>query len=154
MCLPRNKSIVAQQIKGRHEAIVSEELLERCLEARERVAGRVGNGRPAKPYRVYLLGKAIYWYHCGEPLRCQPNAAGSTFYLETTHRRGKECVNPDRMVRTAVFDEIVAGVLTALKLPQAWQGRAVEYLERQSDAAERRRQRAEAKAKLRRLVRC
>ena len=143
-----------QRINGQHEAIIPEELLERCLEVRQRLGGRSDHGRPTKAYRVYFLGKILYCHHCGEPLRCQPNVAGYTFYAETTNRRGKECVNPDRMVRTTVFDHIVEEVLKDLQLPDAWQTRGLQYLATQSDAEDRRKKRAEVKGKLKRLVRC
>ena len=143
-----------ERAKGCHEAIIPEDLLEKCLEARNRFAGRTGKGRPVKPYRIYLLGKILYCYHCGEPLRCQPNFAGYTFYAETTRSRGKECVNHDRVVRTVAFDRIVEEILKSLTLPDAWRSRVLDYLAKQSDVEERLRRKGELKARLKRLVRC
>jgi hypothetical protein len=48
-----------ERIRGQYEAIIPEELLEKCLEVRQRLGGHTGRGRPSKPYRVYLLGKIL-----------------------------------------------------------------------------------------------
>jgi site-specific DNA recombinase len=113
--------------QGQHMAIISRELWEKSVAIR--------SAHVYKPHshsadgRVYLLGGLARCDACGEPLRCQPQYGGLTYYRDTTHERGLECPRQTVAVRTDVIDQEMAEIVSSVRLPDSWRERVLDQLQ-------------------------
>jgi hypothetical protein len=117
-----------QLFEGQHEAVIDEDLFERCQQAR---AKRRSHRQATKRYHPYLLRNLIYCYRCcANPpegktfrnygkMRPQSQAKGQHRYYRCRARElGYECEQPGVNVET--IDEQAVSILMQLKPPENW----------------------------------
>jgi DNA invertase Pin-like site-specific DNA recombinase len=130
---------------GKHEAIVTPDLWEKCRQVREQRRGAPRTFQTK--YRVYLLNGIATCDVCGRKLRAQ-GAASGLYYREMSDRRGfVDCPFGRTGVRTSVVDEQVGAIFRCLRLPTDWQDRLAKLVEDGGDdqqTLERRRTRLTA----------
>jgi len=116
-------------LDGEHEAVIDEELFERCQQAR---AKRVSHRQTAATYHTYLLRNLVYCHRCcSKPagynpfpsygkMRVQSQSKQSrySYYRCKANELGHEC--EQRAVRTEVVNDQVVATLMQLKPPAEW----------------------------------
>jgi len=121
----------AELFPGKHEAIVSPELWDKCRRVREQRRGAPRTYQPK--YRVYLLNGIVTCDVCGRKLRAQGTDERS-YYREMSYQRGfVDCPSSHKGVRTEVVDEQVGAIFRCLRLPEDWREQLEELLERDDD---------------------
>ena len=112
--------------RGRHAAIISEELFEAAQDAREK---RSRSPRSYSPkFRTYILGRIIHCDTCGETLRSQSAGGDYRYYREMSHTRGLECPDSGSTVNADTAEEQMGELLGRLRLPEDWQDRIRDNL--------------------------
>lgn len=104
---------------GKHEAIIPQDLWDRCQEV-SRQRSRISHvDRPTK--RIFLVNGIIHCYHCGRRLRVQTVAkTKKIYYREVSSLVGGECTNDKKGVHADEIDQQIAEFLTGLQLPTDW----------------------------------
>jgi DNA invertase Pin-like site-specific DNA recombinase len=105
--------------RGRHEAIISEELFEAVQDAREKRSRAPRSYSPK--FRTYILGRIIHCDTCGESLRSQSAGGDYRYYREMSHTRGLECPDSGSTVNADIAEEQMGALLGRLRLPEDWQ---------------------------------
>jgi hypothetical protein len=114
--------------EGQHEAVIDEELFDRCMAVR---ASRRAHCQATKRYKHYLLRNLVYCYRCcSNPpkdktfrfygkMRCQSQLGQSYRYYRCRAKElGYEC---DQLgVRVEIIDDQVVDILMNLKPPKDW----------------------------------
>ncbi|MCP4416284.1 MAG: recombinase family protein [Chloroflexi bacterium] len=114
---------------GQHNAVISEELFERCQQVR---AKRRSHHMATPKYQPYLLRTLIYCHNClSNPpedktfrlfgmMRPQSQSKGSKYqyYRCRSKELGYDC--EQKSVRVPVIDEQVINILMQLKPPKGW----------------------------------
>lgn len=125
----RRRGKSEEEYEGRHPAILSQELWDRCQQAR---AARRTSGRTQAPvYRAYLLSDLAVCDVCDRKLRAQAQgkAGHLTYYREASADRGyKDCPHQHKSIRTEIVDEQIHTLLNAMELPQEWSTDLVQKL--------------------------
>lgn len=116
---------------GKHEAIVTPELWEKCRQVREQRRGAPRTYQPK--YRVYLLNGIATCDVCGRRLRAQGAASGLYYREMSTHRGFVDCPFGRTGVRTSIVDEQVGAIFRRLQLPEDWQARLAKLVEEGED---------------------
>jgi DNA invertase Pin-like site-specific DNA recombinase len=111
--------------RGRHAAIISEELFQAALDAREKRSKAPRSYSPK--FRTYILGRIIYCDTCGETLRSQ-SSGDYRYYKELSDTRGLTCPNAGATVRAETAEEQIGALLGCLRLPEDWQDRIRDNL--------------------------
>ena len=122
-------------VKGRHEAVISQDLFDLCLEIR---AGRARGHEFYPKYRTFLLSGVLFCTDCVSEapenadeqygkMRAQSNAQGSNHYYRCRARDFGHDVSHSS-VRADEIEGQVADVLKTLKPPADWQKRMVEVM--------------------------
>ena len=103
---------------GCHEAIISQELYNRCQQVRasHRRAPRSHTSR----FKTYVLGKILHCARCGETLRSQ-SSRKYRYYRDMANSRGLECEDSGLSVKADIIEEEVGIILRNLRLPEDWQ---------------------------------
>ena len=133
---------------GQHEAIVSDELFERCQAARRSRRHRPGTTAP-KSSRAYPLTGLARCARCGGRMRGN-SVRAHRYYRDPARDRGQEC--DQRMVKADEAEDALGDFLQQLVLPEDWQARVLAYIEAsESEAANVARQQARLEGRLKRL---
>ncbi len=114
--------------EGQHEAIIDEELFNKCQEVR---AKRRSHRKATPKYNPYLLRNIVYCHRCcsnppegklfAQYGKMRPQARKNTtrrYYRCRARELGYEC--PQNGVRVEKIDDQVVSVLMGLKPPQNW----------------------------------
>ena len=113
---------------GLHEAVIDEELFEKCQQVR---AKRRSHRQATKKYNPYLLRGILYCHRCcSSPpkgksfrqygkMRAQSRGKGKPrYYRCRAYELGYDC--EQRSIRTEVIEDQVVSVLMSLKPPEDW----------------------------------
>lgn len=107
--------------EGRHEAILDEELFDRCQAVRAKRGKR--KGASSKERRPYPLSGLIYCGECGRKLRAQSDRKVRRYRCRA-YELGHECGQTS--IRADVAEEQVLAALRTLKLPDDWRDRMTQ----------------------------
>jgi len=133
---------------GQHEAIVSDELFERCQAARRGQRRSTGKTAP-KSSRVYPLTGLARCARCGGPMRGS-GIRGRRYYRDPARDQGRSC--DQRMVRAEEAEDALGDFLQRLVLPEDWQARVLALVEAsQNEATDVARQQTRLEGQLERL---
>lgn len=112
---------------GQHEAVIDEELFDRCEAVRDK---RRSHRRPTPKYNPFLLRNIAYCYRCcsnppdSKPftsygkLRPQTYKSGQRYYRCRAYEMGFSC--PQKGVYAELLDDQVIEILKTLKPPKNW----------------------------------
>jgi hypothetical protein len=106
---------------GRHEALLSEELFEKCQEVRARRRSRTPRKKSTR--RIYPLSRLALCAQCEQPLRGQPNWQDRGYY-RAPKRADRSCSG--RMIPAIEAEQAVLAYLAQIKLPADWRERVLE----------------------------
>ncbi len=106
---------------GRHPAIISEELFEKCQQARVTRRGRTVRGKSKK--RTYPLSRLALCARCGKPMRGQANHANERYYRDP---RRSTHICDQKMVRAEDAERQIVEYLANIKLPDDWRERVMQ----------------------------
>ncbi len=136
---------------GRHEPLISQELFERCQQARALRRARVKNHQHTR--RTYLLnGGLLVCAHCGLPLRAQSATHGIRYYRDTARDRGASCPNKRRSVRADDMEAQVGFLIQHLHLPTGWEAMVEAMLDEEKEQQpDPRKESVKLKGRLKRL---
>ena len=114
------RSTPPKVITGQHEAIISEELWQRCQAVR--TSRHVEIETVQKTVRINLLQGLAVCARCGRRLRIQTPKRGPTYYREDLHLRGyTDCSDISQCVRAELVDAQVGELVQSIKLPTNWE---------------------------------
>ncbi|MCP4605897.1 MAG: recombinase family protein [Proteobacteria bacterium] len=135
-------------LPGRHDAIISQELFDRCQQVRasHRRAPRSHTPR----FNTYVLGKILRCASCGETIRCQ-SSRKYRYYRDMTNTRGLECNNSGMSVKADTIEKELGAILCNLRLPENWQDEIREALKSEDERKQMLDRRRYLERKLRRL---
>ena len=137
-----------QVLPGRHEAIIPQELFDRCQEMRKKHHRGPWSFTPR--HRTYLLGGVVRCAACGTRLWAQ-HLSGRDYYREESALRGIPCPNGKGIVRAEVIETQVERIITSLRLPPSWKALVVQYLQASEEREGATRERGRLQDRLRRL---
>jgi hypothetical protein len=104
---------------GRHEALISRELFEKCQAIRATRRARTVRGKSTT--RVYPLSGMVVCARCGQPMRGQ---AGATYrYYRDPNRSIHQCKQP--LIRADRTETTLVQFLSELALPNDWSERVL-----------------------------
>ncbi|MCL4562945.1 MAG: recombinase family protein [Chloroflexi bacterium] len=113
------RSTAPRVSEGKHEAIISEDLWQRCQSVR--ASRRVNVKSIMKTVRINLLQGLVVCSHCGRRLNIQTPKNCATYYRENSHHRGyHDCPYIGQSVRAEVIDAQVANLIRSIHLPNNW----------------------------------
>ncbi|MEO8393378.1 MAG: recombinase family protein [Chloroflexota bacterium] len=130
----RNFSAPTQWFKGQHEAIIAQELFDRCQQVRE---NRNYHHQSPSRYNPYLLRGIVYCHRCcSNPvvnadfpswgkMICQTQQGTDNSYYRCNSKWAGVITCQQGGVRTQVIDEQVLSVLTSLRPPDNWRNRII-----------------------------
>jgi DNA invertase Pin-like site-specific DNA recombinase len=122
-----------QLYRGKHDAIISKELFEKCLAVREQHSSRrrAYNSSDVAPKRVYMLQRIVRCNACERHLRMQ-SSKKFTYYKEASKERGLSCEHAGESIRMDRADAQVKAFLGRIRLPADWQ-RKIEKIAEDMD---------------------
>lgn len=116
-----------ETMPGAHEALISEDLFERCQQVR--VWRRdAGNKSPKREAQSYPLSGLLRCVECGASFTGHHHR-NVRRYRGDGREQGKECSQYPRSMRSDVIEESVARILRDIQLPDDWQARVLARLE-------------------------
>lgn len=136
---------------GKHPPLISQELFDKCQEARsKRRAKRRTYGHQK---RVYVLAGIARCHICELTLRCYATRSKGQwrYYRHTAKDRGYECSVPSKYIRADVLEPQWGEIVANIKLPKDWQKRIEELAGDKDERASILREREAVQEKLRRL---
>lgn len=115
----------SERILGKHPAIVSKDIYEKCCQVRREHRKQPRTHSPK--FRVYLLKGLARCAFCGERLwaSASPHAK---YYRDVSGRRGRICLYPDKYVRAEDLDGQMECIMKSLVIPEAWQMEVMNIL--------------------------
>ena len=129
----RDYTVPVEWFDGQHEAVISQELFDRCQEVR---AKRASHRQATARYNPYLLRGLVYCYRCCNSapmevpfpafgkMRCQAQARGHLYYRCRAKDFQREC---DQLaVPVETIDEQVVNALMNLKPSPEWRQHIAE----------------------------
>ncbi len=117
----RDKKAPVEWIKSDHEALIDEELFNKCQEVRAR---RHNNGHRVAENRVYPLAGLLYCGYNDHRLIGQfSSSAQKRYYRDRSGDWDVKC--PQIQIQADIIEETVGQLLMTLELPQEWQERAL-----------------------------
>ena len=136
--------------KGKHVALVSEELYARCQGARGKRRGKVKTRQVTR--RVYLMNGVAACANCGGKLRAQSTTTGGRYYREVSKYRAENCDYAGKSVPASVVEDQLAELMQQLVLPENWQEQLDTFLkEADSKKVDVEEERTKLRAHIRRL---
>jgi len=141
-----------QWIPGKHEALITPELFDRCRAVRAERGQRYVGRRPSKSH-VYVMPKLARCARCGGPLKCTTDNQGEARYACSAHDRAIVCDSVRRSVREAHLLEDLDALVGELSLTEPVKARAIELLENGDETAAAERRRAALGVEMKRLNR-
>lgn len=136
--------------KGQHEAIISEDLWEKCQGVR---ASRRSKSRAVqKKFRNYLFSQLAVCDVCGRTLRAQGATSGS-YYREMSYERGyADCPHQKTGVRSEILDRQAHKLIKNIQLPEDWLAEIAEKAGDDEEIIQLKRQRDSLEAQRRRVI--
>ncbi len=135
-------------LPGRHEAIISQELFDRCQQVR--VSHRRAPRSHAPRFKTYVLGKILRCARCGETLRSQ-SSRKYRYYRDLSNSRGLQCDDSGLSVKADIIEEEIGTILRNLQLPEYWQDTIREAVMSEDERQQMLDRRRYLEGKLRRL---
>jgi site-specific DNA recombinase len=105
-------------LPGKHDAIVGEEVFEKCQKVR--ASHRRAPRSHSPKFRTYLLSRIIRCARCSQTIRAQ-SSRGYRYYREATRTRGLRCEDAGMTVNAETVEEQIGAILRNLRLPADWQ---------------------------------
>lgn len=139
-------------IPGQHEALITQELFDRCQMVRK-ARGRRYAGRGPAQGRIYLLSRLARCAHCGGPLRATRYGPQGTGYRCAARERGQPCEARHTHVPQDALVGDLTGIMAQLRLPEDIRAQAIELLTADDPATAAARKRERLEGELRRLNR-
>jgi len=112
-------------LPGQHEALISQELFDRCQEMRAK--RNLAPRRYAHTFKVYTLAGLLRCHRCGETLRAQ-SSRQYRYYRDMSKTRGLDCEDSGTPVKAELVEEQIGLVLRQLRLPEDWQAQIQDAL--------------------------
>jgi site-specific DNA recombinase len=137
---------------GVHEAIIDQELFDKCAEVR---AGRRSHARAmGETKRIYLFSGVARCHVCQLTLRCMATQSGGQwrYYRHVTEERGLDCAVAKSYIRADKLEEEWSRIVSRIRLPANWQQRIEELAGDADTRATILKERAEVEERLRRLT--
>jgi DNA invertase Pin-like site-specific DNA recombinase len=119
--------IIPEIFDGKHEAIISEELWEKCQRVKAKKAIKRKTSHPTK--RIYLVNGIIFCSECGLRLRAHTYKRNYRYYREVSEERGRSCKNIGLGVSASEIDSQISEFISHLSLPENWQQQIAEMLQ-------------------------
>jgi site-specific DNA recombinase len=136
--------------KGKHVALVSEGLYERCQDARRKRRSKVKTRQVTR--RIYLMSGVATCENCGGKLRAQSTTTGNRYYREVSKYRGESCAFAGKSVSASVVEDQLDELMQQLVLPDNWKEQLDVLLkEADSKKVDVEEERAKLRAHIRRL---
>ncbi len=133
---------------GQHEAIISEELWQRCQAVR--TSRHVEIETVQKTVRINLLQGLAVCARCGRRLRIQTPKRGPTYYREDSHLRGyTDCSDISQSVRAESVDAQVGELVQSIKLPANWEDSVRRLCQEQREGPDPEVERKDIRTKIR-----
>lgn len=137
-----------QALPGQHEAIISQELWDKCQAIRLR-----NRGKPrtyTRKFRTYLFRGILICEECGMAMTASTDKAGPCYHCASYYKR-IDCSVSNRRVPEPMLEEQISGVITNLRLPPNWQERIEQLVNSDQSARDTEREQTRLKEKERRL---
>jgi hypothetical protein len=138
-----NRGAEALLVRGKHEAIISQDTFDTVQEVRaaRRGQGRTGSTAGTNHHRegqiaVYVVAGLARCLHCEERLRVQPTGATPSF-RDASRERGIACSANRRSIPMPIVDTTVNSYMEAIRLPEDWRRHAVSLLPDSGDEKRR-----------------
>jgi site-specific DNA recombinase len=150
MVVYNNKNEGVDEIyEGKHEALISPDLWERCqIWRRDR---RTLSRAVQKKFNVYLLSNLATCDICGRKLRAQGSKTGK-YYREMSYERGyTDCPHQRIGVRTEIVEKQIHALIPMINLPREWLDEVENRVGDDKETVDLQRQRDRLDAELRRL---
>ena len=135
-------------LPGRHEAIISQELFDRCQQVR--AAHRRAPRSHAPRFKTYVLNRLLRCARCGETLRAQ-SSTKYRYYRDMSNTRGLQCKDSGLSIKAETIEEEIGTILRNLRLPEDWQEEIREAVMSQDERQRLLERRRFLEGKLRRL---
>lgn len=137
-------------LPGQHEALISQELYDRCQEVRTR--RRQSPRTYAARFRVYVLAGLLRCEGCGAKMTAQTMGKKKHRYYQCpTKKRGGECPKGSPLVRDDHLQEQIGKIIEGFSLAEDWKERIVALVATNDDRALIEAERKRLEEKLRRL---
>ena len=134
---------------GKHEAIISLTLFNRCQEVRAERRSKVPTRQ--KTRHIYFVNGIIDCAHCGRSMRAQSSRA-HRYYREASRAKGRaDCPMSEKSVRAEVVDDQIASIMNLLRLPNNWENAVKSLLYQKEDITNPENERARIRKALRDL---
>jgi len=145
----RNKPGEKEIYEGQHQAIISEELWEKCQSVR--ASRRTLSRAIQKNYRNYLLSNLAVCDVCGRTLRAQ-GAKNGSYYREMSYERGYiDCPHQKTGIRAEVLEQQVHALIKQIQLPEDWINEVAKQAGSDEEMIKLRRQRDRLETERRRI---
>jgi hypothetical protein len=138
-----NRGAEALLVRGKHEAIISQDTFDTVQEVRaaRRGQGRTGSTAGTNHHRdgqlaVYVAAGLVRCRHCTERLRVQPTGRTPSF-RDASRERGITCPAHRRSIPMPIVDATVDRYMAAIRLPDDWRRHAVSLLPNSGDEMRR-----------------
>jgi site-specific DNA recombinase len=105
-------------MQGRHEAIISQELFDRCQQVR--ATHQRAPRSHSTCFRTYILSQILRCTHCRETLR-STSSVDYRYYRDMTNTRGLHCDDSGLSIKAETVEEEIGIILCNLRLPEDWQ---------------------------------
>ncbi len=140
---------LGEVLPGKHEPIITEELLEAVQRVR---ASRRKNpsGLRARPDRIYMLRGIARCVRCGRRLICSPSKGGRRYH-DTSKEKHDHCGWGRLSVSALELEENLSQVVRRIALPDDWRTRVLQLVEEAGPRHEVERRRAALKDRLARF---
>jgi len=115
-----------ERIKGKHEAIVSLEVFNKCEQVRRSHAKRPRTHCCGK--RTYLLKGIVRCAFCGEKMWANRSPGKRGYYRDVSSRRGIPCPAAGKWIRVEELDKQISDIVRHTELPHTWELQVVDIL--------------------------
>jgi site-specific DNA recombinase len=146
----KKKGAQKEAIPGRHEALISQDVFDKCQEVRGKRADAWGRGA-ANQIATYPLASLLICLTCGSKWRGW-GLRGDRRYRDPAKDRGIPCANKPKSVAADQIEAQAAAILMALEIPDDWRERVLERLTKENPAyASLKQQQSSIQSRLERL---
>jgi site-specific DNA recombinase len=141
------RAIEGEIFEGKHEAIISMSLFNRCQRVREERRYKVPTRQ--KTRHIYYVNGIIDCVYCGRSMRAQ-SSRSHRYYREASKGKGyADCPMLQRSVRAEVIDSQIARIMKLLRLPDNWESAVKSLLQKNEDFTDPETERARIRKQLR-----
>jgi len=141
------RNIPGELFDGKHEAIISMALFDRCQAVRAERRNKVPTRQ--KTRHIYFVNSIIDCAHCGRSMRAQSSRV-HRYYREASKAKGyTDCLMLEKSVRAEVIDAQIAQIMKLLRLPDNWEEAVKSLLHRKKDTLDPETERTRIRKELR-----